>query len=69
MRQGDGGRPSTYHQESNCQYQAKLTICGGLSLFLDLNRAFDSADRCAIFEHLIQLRHPTQFGAVGSQLA
>ncbi|CAL1152943.1 unnamed protein product [Cladocopium goreaui] len=30
----------------------------GLSLFLDLNRAFDSADRRAIFEHLIQLGTP-----------
>ena len=48
-------RRTTKNQIDN---QAKLTICGGLSLFLDLNRAFDSADRCAIFEHLIQLGTP-----------
>ncbi|CAL1139392.1 unnamed protein product [Cladocopium goreaui] len=48
-------RRTTKNQIAN---QAKLTICGGLSLFLDLNRAFDSADRRAIFEHLIQLGTP-----------
>ena len=33
-------------------------ICGGLSLFLDLNRAFDCADRTAILDHLIALGTP-----------
>ena len=35
------------------------TICGGISLFLDLTRAFDNADRQAIFDHLITLRTPS----------
>ena len=33
-------------------------ICGGLSLFLDLNRAFDCADRTAILDHLLTLGAP-----------
>lgn len=33
-------------------------ICGGLSLFLDLNRAFDCADRTAILDHLLALGTP-----------
>lgn len=37
----------------------KLTCCGGVSLFLDLNRAFDCADRQAIFDHLIRLGTPS----------
>ena len=48
-------RRTTKNQIANT---AKLTICGGLSLFLDLNRAFGSADRRAIFDHLIQLGTP-----------
>lgn len=48
-------RHTTKNQIAN---HSKLTICGGLSLFLDLNRAFDSADRRAIFDHLIQLGTP-----------
>ena len=35
-------------------------ICGGLSLFLDLTRAFDNADRQAIFDHLQTLQTPEQ---------
>ena len=35
------------------------TICGGISLFLDLTRAFENADRQAIFDHLITLRTPS----------
>ena len=36
----------------------KLIICGGLSLFLDMTRAFDCANRTVLFDHLRDLDTP-----------
>ena len=38
----------------------KLTFCGGLSLFLDMSRAFDCANRCILFDHLFDLGTPPE---------
>ena len=37
----------------------KLVICGGLSLFLDMSRAFDCANRQVLFDHLHDLGTPS----------
>lgn len=36
----------------------KLTFCGGISLFLDMSRAFDCANRQVLFDHLFDLGTP-----------
>ena len=36
----------------------KLIMCGGLSLFLDMSRAFDCANRRLLMDHLLELGTP-----------
>ena len=38
----------------------KLTFCGGLSLFIDMSRAFDCLNRCILFDHLFALGTPPE---------
>ena len=37
---------------------ARMPICGGLSLFVDLERAFDTVDRWLLFQHLDNMPAP-----------
>ena len=50
------GRRTVFHQ---IEGRARTTASGGISLFLDLTRAFDSVDRHILFQHMNTLPIPS----------